>query len=175
MTKTLKIALTVSLVIHLTTLLMRMEPEPFVEANLTSLQLRLETYSKSTLNSESNNSPKITEDKTDTTQNSDNEINQNQTESPETLIAEETVNQSVPEKQNNAFENQKINSQNDFQAAIIDAFLPDNIEPDYESTSESTAVVVTENPAQTTIPIQTIKPVLPPILEQEPKEALANV
>ena len=174
MTKTLKIALTLSLVIHLTTLLMRMEPEPFVEANLTSLQLRLETYSKSTLNSESNNSPKITEDKTDTTQNSDNEINQNQTESPETLIAEETVNQSVPEKQNNAFENQKINSQNDFQAAIIDAFLPDNIEPDYESTSESTAVVVTENPAQTTIPIQTIKPVLPPILEQEPKEALAN-
>lgn len=170
MAKTLKIALTLSVTIHLALLLLHIEPQPLIEGNLSSLDLRLEISSKSTPNPQSISSPEL-EEKINPSPVFHEEIAQVKTESPETLIAEETVQPVVPHDQNNELDIQKNHALSDLQEARIEESLHDDIEPNTESATASATFVVTENPEQIITPIQTLKPIPPSILTKvEPKE-----
>ena len=161
MAKTLKIALILSVAIHLALLLLRLEPKPFIEGTLSSLVVKLELSSESNKEAQAAQPLEKVEETAEVNSLVDIETNQVKTESPDIFLAEKTIQPIASPEQKEEIENQINTNPNDLHYESTEQSQTETIQSQIDENTQSVAHVTSDDPVQAYIPVQTVTPTPP--------------
>lgn len=156
MTRTLKIALVLSVATHVALLLMRWQSEPLVEGDLSSLDVRLDVESGAAAEPRFTPTPAEPETAPETETLAEETPEDAPAEAPETLIAEETTPPAAVEETTAQTEPPPAEVPEPLEPAEEPA--PEAIETLAEAMDGPTTVAIPERPVQAVTPLQTLAP-----------------